>query len=305
MKKLGMAILAFALVIGMISHAAEPAINSVLSLDFDNVAGSIIPDTSGAGNNGEFQDEYGAGIMFIEGPFGQAVQLDGASQFIEVPANVFDRDEVTIAFWIHWEGGIAWQRIFEVGSLSADAHITFVPRTHEDIMSFQSWNAAAQHAFVATPADSSSFPTNEWVHVAITQDANTLTRIYFNGNPLALDLLFWTAGDSHTLENVTEFVAGTSFRYVNSPTNSNGEDNFSRFGHSATAFWDAPMAGSFNAVHVFNGVLSQEQITSLMEHNSPFVAASGSDLPWVWIATGTGAVVIIAVIVVVVLKKKR
>ena len=302
-------LLIFVFALGTIAYADVP--NSVLHYDFENDSGSTVMDTSGNNNHAEFVDYYGIGMMFIESPFGQGIQLDGAAQFMELPAGVFDRDALTLSFWVRWEGGMTWQRLFEIGSWIRGDHIMMVPRTGEDLFQFQGWNYDAQHSFVATPADEDwRFPQNEWVHIAITQDADTLTFVFVNGEPFPMNVAFWSDGDESSLENVTSFVTGVSFRYANNPPPAEGEDIFRRFGWAATSSWDATTAGSYDEIRVFSGVLTSGQIRGLYLYNDPYQAVyddNGSGIPWIWIGNGIGGAVVLLLVFLIIkeLGKKK
>ncbi|TAK94034.1 MAG: ricin-type beta-trefoil lectin domain protein, partial [Verrucomicrobia bacterium] len=59
---------------------------------------------------------YGA-PTFVAGKYGSAMDLDGASQYTMLPANFLASvTNFTIAVWVNWDGGAAWQRIFDFGN---------------------------------------------------------------------------------------------------------------------------------------------------------------------------------------------
>jgi len=63
---------------------------------------SLFPDLSGTGNNGVSVNVNGSGMNFAEGKTGQAIQLDGSDDKIEIPySSTFDcTSGVTVTAWI-------------------------------------------------------------------------------------------------------------------------------------------------------------------------------------------------------------
>jgi hypothetical protein len=52
---------------------------------------------------------------FVPGQHGQAVQLNGSTDYLQVSPNLADNTDWTFAGWIYWNGGGNWQRIFDFG----------------------------------------------------------------------------------------------------------------------------------------------------------------------------------------------
>ena len=46
----------------------------------------------------------------------QAIVLDGAHSYIQLPANVARGSAYRFAAWVYWNGGANWQRIFDFGN---------------------------------------------------------------------------------------------------------------------------------------------------------------------------------------------
>src|ERR1019366_772624 len=71
-------------------------------------------DSSGYYNNGMAvgAPAYAAG----HNSQAQAIVLDGANSFVQLPANVASGGGFTFAAWVCWNGGAAWQRIFDFGN---------------------------------------------------------------------------------------------------------------------------------------------------------------------------------------------
>ena len=308
-KSLAITLIAI-MVFSMSVLGAVPTPNLVLSLDFENDSGYVLNDISGAGNHAEFMCVYGLGMRFIESPFGQGLLLDGASQFFEVSEAVFDRDELTFAFWTRWEGGAVWQRVFELGSWIQGDHVMMVPRTGDGLFQFSAWNAELQVAVTANPVDTYwTLPLNEWVHIAVTQNADNIATIYINGEPLAVNLGIWDGGVAEftTVEDTTE-IPHISFSYANNPP-AEGVDIFRRIGWAATSAWDATFAGAFDEVRVFDGVLTSAQIMALVQHNNHLheyeVETDGQNLTLIIIIIVAASTVLGIVLPFVLLKSKK
>lgn len=75
--------------------------------DFDGDAS----DSSNS-NNGTAS----GGPIYVTGKIGQAVDLDGVNDFIQLPAGAGLGEDITVAAWVNWDGGGSWQRIFDFGT---------------------------------------------------------------------------------------------------------------------------------------------------------------------------------------------
>src|SRR5690606_10653455 len=53
---------------------------------------------------------------YVTGKIGQAVDLDGSDDYIDLPDPIGRTAETTIATWVNWDGGGDWQRIFDFGT---------------------------------------------------------------------------------------------------------------------------------------------------------------------------------------------
>ncbi|HEC03279.1 MAG TPA: hypothetical protein ENI81_07045, partial [Phycisphaerales bacterium] len=65
---------------------------------FDDIQGTVVPDLSGTGNDGTIN---GAPVS-IEGPFGNALQLDGASDYVDCgnAESLNITDKLTVSAWV-------------------------------------------------------------------------------------------------------------------------------------------------------------------------------------------------------------
>ena len=112
---------------------------------------------------------YG-GTSFVEGKVGsKAIALNGTDAFVQLPANLANQQEMTIATWVYWNSGASWQRIFDFGNNQTE-YMYLTPALRFAITkdgSEQQLNA-------------SRLPKGEWSHVAITLDESG-AYLYVNG----------------------------------------------------------------------------------------------------------------------------
>ena len=47
---------------------------------------------------------------------GQAIDLDGVDDYVQLPIGVANYEDITVAAWVYWDGGGNWQRVFDFGS---------------------------------------------------------------------------------------------------------------------------------------------------------------------------------------------
>jgi hypothetical protein len=112
---------------------------------------------------------------------GKALNLSGTSQYLNLPAEASEFQ--TFAAWVKWNGGGAWQRIFDFGS-DTERWCFFTPK-----------NGAGRMDFAITPASSiyqhhiegaAAFPTNTWTHVAVALDGRQ-AALYLNGKTVGVN----------------------------------------------------------------------------------------------------------------------
>jgi hypothetical protein len=114
---------------------------------------------------------------FVAGKFGSALNLDGASQYTMLPAGMFASvTNFTIAAWVYWNGGAAWQRIFDFGN-DTSQYMFLSPSSGSGTLRFAvTTNGGGAEQILET----SPLPTGQWRHVAITRNGN-IARLYTNG----------------------------------------------------------------------------------------------------------------------------
>lgn len=111
---------------------------------------------------------------YVAGHLRQAIDLDGATNYLTLPAGIADSDDITIAAWVNWDGGGNWQRIFDFGN-GTEQNLFVTPSSGSGTLRFVIKNGIEQYV------ETSALPTGVWQHVAVTLSGNT-GRIYINGS---------------------------------------------------------------------------------------------------------------------------
>lgn len=104
----------------------------------------------------------------------KAISLSGSKSFVQLPTNVANQQEITIATWVYWRGGANWQRIFDFGN-GTSQYFYLSPRTDSGKLRFAIKNGGDEASLNAT-----ALPTGKWSHVAITM-SNSGVKMYVNG----------------------------------------------------------------------------------------------------------------------------
>jgi hypothetical protein len=131
-------------------------------------------DGSGNGHHGL---QAGA-RAFTTGQSGQAINLDGVNDYIQVSPRLASGADFTFAAWVYWTGGSNWQRIFDFGD-GTDRYLFLSPNASGSQLRFAIKNGGGEQQLNA-----SILPTNTWTHLAVTLSGNTGT-LYVNGAAVA------------------------------------------------------------------------------------------------------------------------
>jgi Concanavalin A-like lectin/glucanases superfamily/Ricin-type beta-trefoil lectin domain-like len=175
---------------------------------------------------------------FVAGKYGSAIDLNGASQYAMAPAGLLASvTNFTIALWVNWDGGAAWQRIFDFGN-DTTQYMFLTPGSGSGTLRFAiTTNGGGAEQILQT----SPLPVGQWQHVAVTRNGNT-ARLYTNGVVAA---------------SGTVTIAPASF---NSALNFLGDSQYAA---------DPLFNGRLDEFFIYNYALSDMEITRLMNNQPP------------------------------------
>lgn len=108
-----------------------------------------------------------------------ALVLDGATDFVQLPATLSNLTEITVAAWVNWNSGAAWQRIFDFGNGETE-YLYLTPSGGSGQLTFAIRSGEEEQVLTA-PA----LPVGTWTHVAVTL-ADFGAYMYVNGELAAI-----------------------------------------------------------------------------------------------------------------------
>ncbi|MBL3655835.1 RICIN domain-containing protein [Fulvivirga sediminis] len=111
---------------------------------------------------------------FVEGKKSQAISLNGSNTFLQLPSTLPHHEEISIATWVYWKGGNAWQRIFDFGN-SEQENMFLTPSSGSGQLRFGIKNGGEEQTLSAD-----ALPVNQWSHVVITL-SEAGASMYVNG----------------------------------------------------------------------------------------------------------------------------
>lgn len=116
---------------------------------------------------------------FVPGRYSAAIDFNGTDQYAMLPANMLASvTNFTIAVWVNWDGGNAWQRIFDFGN-GTSQYLFLTPSSGDGTLRFAistNGNAPGAEQILET----SPLPVGQWRHAAVTRNGN-VARLYTNG----------------------------------------------------------------------------------------------------------------------------
>ena len=156
-----------------INEIANPTVlNTYYTFDQNNGT-LVVTDSSVNGQNGTL----GGNSSFVKGISNNAVSLDGTSGYVLLPAGILaNLVDFTVATWVYARSTATWARIFDFG-FGTSSWMMFTVNGNSRLPGFEIVNYGGK---VYTVSANKAFPTNQWVHVAVTLTGEIGT-IYFNG----------------------------------------------------------------------------------------------------------------------------
>ena len=97
-------------------------------------------------------------------------------RYVEIPKAVVNSADFTFAAWIYWQGGGAWQRIFDFGE-NTTKYLFLTPSNFDGKTLFAITDKGGQGE---QKLSTDPLPQNQWVHVAVTLK-DDLGILYING----------------------------------------------------------------------------------------------------------------------------
>ncbi|WP_258098583.1 RICIN domain-containing protein [Marinoscillum pacificum] len=164
------------------------------------------------------------GTANASGTIGGAIGLDGSDDFLQLPVNVTSSAEITIATWVYWNGGGAWQRIFDFGNDQSE-YLFLTPSAGSGELRFAIKDGGAEQVLNA-PALS----TGTWNHVAITLSGN-IAKMYLNGQLVDESSSFSISPDD--FKPIANYIGRSQYP---DPLFNGRIDDFRIYNHELSAF---------------------------------------------------------------------
>lgn len=142
---------------------------------------SLYPFVNNANDaKGHFNGTLNGGASFVnDAARGAVLNLSGTNQFVSLPVGVTALQ--TFMAWVKWNGGNAWQRIFDLGN-DTTHYSVLTPSAANGKLRFNiTVNGIPGEQIIDAPGP---LPVGVWTHVAVTLDGNT-GILYTNGVAVA------------------------------------------------------------------------------------------------------------------------
>jgi arabinan endo-1,5-alpha-L-arabinosidase len=164
---------------------------------------------------------------------GNVLNLDGVTNFVTLANPVANSS--TIATWVKWNGGSAWQRVFDFGTDTTNYYF-LTPMDSNGKMRFAittNGNGGEQQINATT-----ALPTNSWCHVAVTLDGSQ-GLLYLDGVPVGtnsnLKIRPWQTAWESAQDGVAQTNAVGKSKFAGDPLFSGRIDSFRIFSRALSA----------------------------------------------------------------------
>jgi Glycosyl hydrolases family 43/Concanavalin A-like lectin/glucanases superfamily len=160
---------------------------------------------------------------------GNVLNLDGLSNYVVLPDPMANCS--TVATWVKWNGGAAWQRIFDFGTDTTN-YFFLTPMANTGKMRFAITTSGPNgEQQLNAPA---ALPIGSWCHVAVTLDG-TNGLLYLDGVPIATNTITirpWQTGWESAQDGVAEINAIGKSKFSADPFFGGRIDSFRVFGRA-------------------------------------------------------------------------
>ena len=195
-------------------------------------------DSSGFGRS---QAIFMNGATNVSGKFGNAVNLNGSSQYVALPNGLLTGlNDFTIATWVNLNSVTAWTRIFDFGA-DTDRYMFLTPSAGSTVrFAITKFTGASEQQINGT----SALGAGAWHHVAVTlkgSEGSGVGVLYVDGV---------VVGTNSTMSYTPDMIG----RLVNATNNFIGKSAFAG---------DPYLNGKVDDFRIYNGALSAAQIAAL------------------------------------------
>jgi hypothetical protein len=201
---------------------ADAGVGSSARYSFDG-------DTHDGWGNGQDAMSIGA-PAFTPGRFGQAIELNGATDYLQLSPRLADSTDWTFAGWVYWNGGANWQRIFDFGE-DTSHYLYLCPKTGAGNLRFAINDGSGEQQLSAA-----GFTAGTWTHVAVTIAGST-GKMFVNGVAVA----------TNTAMTLNPIDVGTRFNFL-------GKSRFSA---------DPLFSGKFDDFRFISSSLTDAQVAAI------------------------------------------
>jgi DUF1680 family protein len=121
-------------------------------------------------------------INWTAGRFGNALVLDGASNYATLPSGIVNGlTDFTVSIWVRPSAVTTWSRVFDIGTgTSRYMFLTVSAGSNRPRFAITTGGSGAEQRL----SSSQSVSANTWTHLAVTLSGTTGT-LYLNGSPVA------------------------------------------------------------------------------------------------------------------------
>jgi len=160
---------------------------------------------------GQFNGQMVNGASITKDPnLGNTLLLDGISNYVSLPLSVANAS--TFAIWAKWNGGAAWQRVFDFGD-GTGRYLFLTPHNGVNgLLRFAiTTNGNGNEQDIDAPI---ALPTNSWCHLAAVLNG-TSGKLYLNGLPVATNnnvtIRPWQVQAASNYLGLSQFAADPHF----------------------------------------------------------------------------------------------